>query len=200
MKNLEYLLATREIPNYTQAEVLSILTKECELNGKSHQITVCMEEFAELIEVICENIIKGRVDIIHLKEELVDCAIALEYLKIIFNIGDINVEDNLYDKDNCLNNCILNLSSCITKLSKCIREKVNAHTKIVSVYTTILETIDNIQKFYNISEEDSDIVKISNLKIERCLKRNTAKIEYRDGIVIKQPILSEIIDTEESEN
>ena len=182
MKDLEYLLATKEIPKYTEDDILAILTKECELNGKQHQITVAMEEFAELIEVICENEIKGKIDMIHLKEELVDCWICLTYLDIIFDINMLPAV-TYYTRENCLNNCILNLSNAITKLSKCIREKANAETKMISVVSSITETLFNIQRFHDIGCNDYEMRCIKMLKIERCVNRNNAKIKANEPVV-----------------
>lgn len=193
MKDIEYLLATKEIPSYTPDEGLAIFRKECELNGKNYQLTVAMEEFAELIEVLCENTIKGRVDIIHLKEELVDCWICLNYLEILFDIWTFP-SITYYDKENCINNCILNLSTGITRFSKCIREKADADIKIIPVYTSIWETLYNIQKFYNLSNNDSEMERIRCLKIERCEQRNTAKIKSRENT--SESIKEKLINTD----
>lgn len=176
MKDLEYILATKDIPKYTVEEIETILITECELNGKVHQLSVCMEEFAELIEVLCENVISGRVDTIHLKEELVDCWICLDYLSIIFNI-QVLPPVTYYTQENCINNCILNLSTGITRISKCIREKSNAEIKIVSVINMITETLYNIHKYYNISNNDYQMKDIRYLKTERSEVRNTVKIK-----------------------
>jgi hypothetical protein len=197
MKDLEYILATKEIPKYTPDEMKAILTKECELNGKTHQISVCMEEFAELIEVICENTITGKIDMIHLKEELVDCWICLDYLSILFSIQPMPCM-TYYDTEKCLNNCILNLSTGITKLSKCIREKANADIKIVSLMNTITETLYNIHKFYNIGTRDYQMHEIKCLKIERSEKRNLAKMETQENIIL--PDLSKLQEYTESDN
>jgi hypothetical protein len=200
MKDLQYLLATKEIPSYSNDEIIDILTTEYNINGKNHQITVAMEEFAELIEVICENTIKGKVDMIHLKEELVDCWICMDFLSIIFDIKSLSPV-TYYTRENCLNNCILNLSSSITKLSKCIREKSNAENKVISVVFTVIETLYNIQRYYELGCNDYEMKMIKMLKIERCQRRNENKMKSKDNLVLKTELTKEekLLDTNENQ-
>lgn len=179
MKNIEYLLSELTSPLYNRSQMLSIIKTECKVFDTKVELSMCMEEFAELIEVITDNIIRERIDYIHLKEEMSDCYICIDKLRIIFGISnsdiDIPGKNHVYGSTNLLNNCIFNLSVCIQKLSKCIREKSNANTKMIGVINTINETLYNLEKYYKIDSED--ILKITQLKIKRMNDRNISAIK-----------------------
>lgn len=176
MKNIEYKLKSGDIPSYTQEEFYEILKERCKLFDRQVLLTICMEEFAELIEVITENEIKGRIDFVHLKEEIVDCYICLMTLGVLFDTdyrSDMNAKYSKYRSSNLLNNCIQNLSVGIITISKCIREKDNAEMKIVSLINLITESLINIQSFYHITHDTLE--DIFQLKFKRLEERNIKK-------------------------
>lgn len=53
--------------------------------GKHHQLTICMEEMAELTKELSKNI-RGQDNDLGIAEEVADVEIMLEQLKIIFHI------------------------------------------------------------------------------------------------------------------
>lgn len=55
--------------------------------GKEHQLTVCMEEMAELTKELSKNI-RGLDNLPQIAEEIADVEVMLEQLKIIFGIRD----------------------------------------------------------------------------------------------------------------
>ena len=177
MENIEYLLKKTELKNYSEEEALEILKTECEIHGKDQQLIRCMEEFSELIEVILEFNIHGRMDYTNLCEELTDCMICTKVLQILFDIQktDLNKEWNIYTDENLLNNCMLNLTVSSIKISKCLRNRKNADLRIINIINTIRETIENIIKYFDINSDD--MLGIFKLKIERSNTRNNKYYE-----------------------
>lgn len=53
--------------------------------GKHHQLTICMEEMAELTKELSKNI-RGQDNDLGIAEEIADVEIMLEQLKIIFGL------------------------------------------------------------------------------------------------------------------
>lgn len=173
MKNIEYLLTKTEIPIYTREEYINILKAECDIHGKKEQLVRCMEEYSELIEVIIMNNIRGRIDYIDLAEEIADCQFCIEVIKILYDLKDSDISKNfknIYQGENILNNCILNLAQSSINLSKCVREKDKAGIKIIGLINLINETIFNIIYYYKM--DIKIIEKIFMLKIKRSDERN----------------------------
>lgn len=173
MKNIEYLLKKTEIPNYTYDEIINILKTECEVQGETKQLVRCMEEFSELIEVLVEYKIHGKMNYINLQEEIVDCLICIEVIKILFDIQDSDVNNyrcHMYTQINLVDNCILNLSSSSIIISKCIRNRDKYERNIISLINTINETIYNITSEFEL--ETTVLNDIISLKIKRSNKRN----------------------------
>lgn len=71
------------------------LEKAIEVYGKDMQLNVAIEEFSELIKEICKHK-RGEDNLENIIEEMADCHIMLEQLKIIFeiNIYQINAVIN----------------------------------------------------------------------------------------------------------
>ena len=176
MNNLEYLLTSTDIPSYTEEEFYAIIQKECELLGNDISLTICMEELAELIEVLMEYNIRGRLDKLHLKEEINDCYISILRLQSVFNISPENIcmDKNIYT-NNIVDNCVLNLTTAITKISKCIRKKVNAEIKALSIINLIQESLVNINHHFNIKLDE--LKPILYLKVKRSEERNITMSE-----------------------
>ena len=63
------------------------MKKSIELYGKTIKEVICMEELAELQQQVSKDI-RGQLDRDHLIEEFGDVVICLEWLKIIHNISD----------------------------------------------------------------------------------------------------------------
>lgn len=63
----------------------SVCQRALDTWGKHHQLTVCMEEMAELTKELSKNI-RGQDNDLGIAEEVADVEIMLEQLKIIFDI------------------------------------------------------------------------------------------------------------------
>ena len=72
---------------------MTTLERAIEYYGKDMQLNVAIEEFSELIKEICKHK-RGADNLDNIIEEMADCYIMLEQLKIIFQIknSDINSE------------------------------------------------------------------------------------------------------------
>ena len=64
---------------------MTILERAIETYGKDMQLTVAIEEFSELIKEICKNK-RGEDNIEAITEEMADCYIMLQQMRIIFGI------------------------------------------------------------------------------------------------------------------
>jgi hypothetical protein len=194
MKHIQYLLSKTEIPSFTNDEIIAIISEENMLDGKEKTISICMEEFAELIEVMMEESITGKLDSIHLQEEFCDTVLCLEKLRTLYNISENDISnvckyDNYY-RSNVKENCILVLTQSIITLSKCIRNKPESSMYIINIINNIQEVLANIIRYYKFSSDNiSQIMKIEYLKINRMKERNQKKLEEL-GCVDKVEILS----------
>ena len=169
MKNLAYLL-TQPTQPYNQTEIGALLMDEFNINGADFQLIHCMEEFAELINVISENRVRGRVDTLHLIEEIADCYICVDRLKLIVNSNTVDIPGTLYKADQCLDNCISNLSAVIVTISKCLRKKSNAHMKMTTIISTVSETLYNLCEFYKV--DNDSLAHIFQVKFRRIDERS----------------------------
>ena len=70
----------------------SIIAKSIKHYGEEIQSTVCMEECAELIQVISKAK-RGKLDTDNMMEEIADVLICIEMLKQIYNISDCSIEN-----------------------------------------------------------------------------------------------------------
>lgn len=76
---------------------MTILERAIETYGKDMQLTVAVEEFSELIKEICKHK-RGNDNRDAIIEEIVDCLIMMEQLKIIFDIKESETNAVFYEK------------------------------------------------------------------------------------------------------
>lgn len=69
---------------------MTTLERAIETYGEDMQLNVAIEEFSELIKEICKNK-RGAENIPQIAEEMADCYIMLEQLKIIFEIKNSSI-------------------------------------------------------------------------------------------------------------
>ena len=69
---------------------MTTLERAIETYGEDMQLNVAIEEFAELIKEICKSN-RGNDNIDKIIEEMADCYIMLEQLKIIFEIKNSSI-------------------------------------------------------------------------------------------------------------
>lgn len=60
--------------------------------GESQQVLICIEEMAELTKELLKTF-RGKYDKDHLKEEVADVYVTLEYIKKIFGISNKEIEE-----------------------------------------------------------------------------------------------------------
>lgn len=65
----------------------NVIAKSIEVYGVENQSTVCMEEFAELIQAVSKAK-RGKLDENNMTEEIADVLICVETLKQLYNISD----------------------------------------------------------------------------------------------------------------
>ena len=75
-----------------------VVKRSIEHYGKDLQSTVCMEECAELIQVISKEK-RGKSDKSHLAEEMADVIICIEMLKEIYSISDDMISEWIQIKE-----------------------------------------------------------------------------------------------------
>ena len=80
---------------------ISVLRQAIETYGAEAQLNVAIEEFSELIKEICKH--KRYMDNTNaIIEEMADCYIMLEQMKMIFGLGSIVITDAMDKKINRL--------------------------------------------------------------------------------------------------
>ena len=73
------------------------LKKAIETYGTDMQLTVAVEEFAELTKEICKHK-RGANNLLSIVEEMADCYIMLEELQIIFDLDGRIIEEEIIRK------------------------------------------------------------------------------------------------------
>ena len=76
---------------------MTTLERAIETYGKDMQLTVAVEELSELIKEICKNK-RGNDNIDNITEEMADCYIMLEQIKIIFGIKNSKIYTVMEEK------------------------------------------------------------------------------------------------------
>jgi NTP pyrophosphatase (non-canonical NTP hydrolase) len=73
-------------------EKTKVLEKAIDTFGTDMQLNVAVEELAELTKEICKYK-RGADNLLHIIEEMADCYIMLEQMKIIFALGSTVIAD-----------------------------------------------------------------------------------------------------------
>lgn len=84
------------------------LIKAIDTFGEDMQLNVAVEEFSELTKEICKHK-RGADNISNIIEEMADCYIMLEQMKIIFGISELSVSYEIHRKIERLKNNIKNI-------------------------------------------------------------------------------------------
>ena len=82
---------------------MTTLERAIETFGKDMQLNIAIEEFSELIKEICKNK-RGSNNIDNIIEEMADCYIMLEQIKIIFEIKNSKIYEVMEEKLDRLKN------------------------------------------------------------------------------------------------
>ena len=73
------------------------LIKAIDTWGVDMQLNIAVEEFAELTKEICKYK-RGADNVSNIVEEMADCYIMLEQMKVIFGLGSVVISDAMYKK------------------------------------------------------------------------------------------------------
>ena len=73
------------------------LIKAIDTWGVDMQLNIAVEEFAELTKEICKYK-RGADNISNIVEEMADCYIMLEQMKVMFGLGSAIISDEMYKK------------------------------------------------------------------------------------------------------
>jgi hypothetical protein len=82
-----------------------ILNEAINTFGEDMQLNVAVEEFSELTKEICKHK-RGADNKQNIIEEMADCRIMLEQMKIIFGINDISLSREIHRKIERLKNTL----------------------------------------------------------------------------------------------
>lgn len=168
MENLKELMKTTNKLKFTRTHKKMLIASAYETLGYETYLSICMEEMAELIEVVSDNI-SDKVDYIHTAEEIVDVMISIEIIKVIFGIKDNELDKidkkKVKSKNKVIFKSIATLSKSQQIISKNIRGKNDADAKIIPMLNNLNETLYDIISLFKIKRKDLD--KIELLKFDR---------------------------------
>jgi NTP pyrophosphatase (non-canonical NTP hydrolase) len=82
---------------------MTTIERAIETYGDDMQLNVAIEEFSELIKEICKYK-RGKENIDNITEEMADCYIMLEQIKIIFGIKNSKIYEVMEEKLDRLKN------------------------------------------------------------------------------------------------
>lgn len=156
---------------YPKKKRLELLEDAIYVLGKNASLTICMEEVAELIDVIAGNVV-DKVDYIHTAEEIADVLISVEYMKLIYGISKEEIDDvkkTKMKKKNIALCTIITLANAQQTISKTIRRKSDSYHKIVPMVQSIIDCAEASIKLFKIKKKD--IARIQLLKYKRLEER-----------------------------
>lgn len=151
--------------NYSRKRQKELIEKQLKLIGSDRYLSLCMEEIAELNNVITNNILYDP-DYIHTVEEIVDVLICVDVIKIVSMCKDKSIKKNKHEnrimKDEKLYSIHI-LSNAQFNISKYIR--YNNLDRAASAISYMLEATSILIDYYRIKNKDID--RIRNLKFKR---------------------------------
>ena len=165
MENLREKIL-KECKHYSRSETELLTERSIEALGKDVHLVICLEEIAELIEVIIVNT-DNTMDIdayIHTAEEVADLEIISIMLRKVANIKDNDYE---IPSEMKRDDFIMYLVMAQQEISKYIRYKKQECAEIA--YRCMDNVLYRIYDFYHIRAKDVD--KIMDIKFDRFEKR-----------------------------
>lgn len=150
-----------------------LLQEACRTLGNERQLEICIEEIAELINVLMLDII-DEFDYIHTTEEVVDVIISMKMIELIGGIQlPKKMELDVVKKKMKLFTLISQLSKAQQNISKYIRHGVIAKDKLIQALSLMDSSVKSIIEMCNIKKKD--IAKIETLKFKRLQDRVRSK-------------------------
>ena len=177
MKNLEKLMKHAKKIKYTHKDRMACIKKSLSQIGSIEYLIICMEEIAELTDVIMGNTL-NKVDYIHTAEEIVDVKFATDILKVIYKIKEKDLKkvkkSDSKGKDKIIVRSIQTLAQSQQGISKAVRWKdreseKTIKEKIIGIINDLNTTMADLESIYKI--KNKDIEAIEKLKTWRLKKR-----------------------------
>lgn len=169
MNNLkEYMKA--DIPSYSKKQERELTMSALNMLGEDKYLTICIEELAELNEVITSNTL-SKVDYIHTVEEITDVMFCMDVIKLICGVSNsqLKKKSSKIKKKNVLITSVRNIAKSQQNVSKYIRWKKDGYDKAVDALNLLNETIPVLIDFFKIKKKDLE--KMRNIKIKRLEER-----------------------------
>lgn len=153
---------------YYETEKASIDSNPIHIGWGTRNLIIVIEECGELIQELTK-IQNGGIDTIGLIEELSDVIMGIDYVKMICDISDSDIEYNPYTLTEIQRkatpiNPMLALTELQQQLSKYLRGKCERQN-LVDATTKVITTCQCIMKIYNIAQ--ANINKAMNVKLDR---------------------------------
>lgn len=162
MKTADEIHISKKEKKYLAQEAIDIL-------GAERQLTLCIEEIAELMNVLSTNILEGF-NYMHTAEEVTDVLIAMKSIAMIAGVPvPKNNELNIGKKKMKIFTWYSQLSKAQQYISKYIRHGSLAKDKIITALNLLESATHGIIEFCGIHKRD--ISKIEALKFKRLKDR-----------------------------
>lgn len=91
-----------------------VLKQAIDIFGMDMQLNVAVEELSELTKEICKYK-RGNKNLSNIIEEMADCYIMLEQMKIMFELGSTVIKDKIHEK----------IERLYKRIEKCDNERIN---------------------------------------------------------------------------
>lgn len=170
MTNLKEAMKSPEV-KYSKKKRVSLINDTCKILGYERYLMICMEEMAELSEVISQNII-NKTDYLHTAEEIADVYNSIMIIQVICGIKSSKLE-KVDNKKRPKKSAIFNTLSCLSKaqqhVSKYVRNTKNADERIVLALNLMNRACADAISVFKIKRKD--IEKLENIKYKRLEER-----------------------------
>ena len=157
-----------KVPTYSKKQQQRLIEEACDEIGEHTYLTICMEEIAELMEVIGDNKI-NKLDYYHTAEEITDVIISSEIIMVVCNIQEKEIGKTHKYKKNVDMTSVRNLSKAQQNISKYIRWHNSGFDKVIQAVELMNDTVASLIDHYHIKKKD--VAKLRNIKFRRLEER-----------------------------
>lgn len=91
-----------------------VLKQAIDIFGMDMQLNVAVEELSELTKEICKYK-RGNKNLSNIIEEMADCYIMLDQIRIMFELGSTVIKDKIHEK----------IERLYKRIEKCYNERIN---------------------------------------------------------------------------
>ena len=149
----------------TKEEIRTLDTTPVYIGHGTRNLIIVMEELAELQEQLALQSV-GSGERLCLIEETADVYMAMDYVRMICNITELEIQEQIIPTDwfSISTYLIRILARLQQKLSKYLRGKIDG-TELAKEVSDVLVAVEMIKRQYHISDEE--INKAVNVKLQR---------------------------------